>query len=146
MKKLLYMFVASLLLFTSCEKDIKEIKEYFVPVYKNLYLVGSASPVGWNINEPAPMTVDAEKVYMFTWEGDLTPGEFKVPTTTGNWGCDYIMPVINGESDLSKTTAEVVKGGSPDKKWAITDATAGKYRITISIEDLDNPTIKFEKL
>lgn len=140
----LAMLLFGLIVLTACEKT-KEITVYNIPVYETLYLVGSATPAGWNIGAPVPMIVDATDPFIFTWTGQLTSGEFKIPTTKGNWGCDYFMPVDNGEIDLTKTTLSLVKGGNPDKKWVITDATAGNYTITINIMDQNAYTIKFKK-
>jgi hypothetical protein len=130
--------------FTSCE-DTKDIPVYYLPIYTNLYLIGSATPVGWNIDAPVPMIVDATDPFTFTWTGQLTKGEFKIPTAKGNWGCDFLMPLVNGETDLTKTTLSLVKGGNPDRKWLITDGTAGNYTITINIKDQKAYTIKFVK-
>lgn len=131
----------SLLVFNACEED-KEIQVFNIPLYKNLYLVGDATPAGWDIGNPSPMTVNPENGFEFTWEGTLTLGQFKIPVSVGDWGTDYFMPVVDGETDLTKTTMELVKGGNPDKKWVINQP--GKYKITVNVEDLDNPTINFE--
>lgn len=128
--------------FSACEKS-KDIPLYNIPLYENLYLVGDASPAGWDIDNPTPMTVDPNDPFVFTWIGPLTVGEFKIATATGNWGCDYFMPVVDGETDLSKTTLELVKGGNPDKKWKITEA--GNYKIAVNILDPGPYTIMFEK-
>ena len=130
--------------FTACEKD-KDIPVYYLPIYPNLYLVGDATPAGWDINNPSPMVVDATDPFTFTWTGQLTAGQFKIPTAKGNWGCDFFMPVVDGETDLTKTTLSLVKGGNPDKKWVITNATAGNYTITINIKDETAYSIKFVK-
>ncbi|HEY3388358.1 MAG TPA: SusF/SusE family outer membrane protein [Prolixibacteraceae bacterium] len=138
----LSMLLLGLIVLTACEKT-KNITIYNVPVYEQLYLVGDATPAGWDIAKPTPMIVDPNDPFTFTWTGPLTVGNFKIPTTTGNWGCDFFMPVINDESDLTKTTIELVKGGNPDKKWKIT--LAGTYKITINILDPGPYTIKFVK-
>ncbi|MDA3832030.1 MAG: SusF/SusE family outer membrane protein [Spirochaetales bacterium] len=39
-------------------------------LYSNLYLVGDASPAGWNIGAPEPMVQDEQNVNLFTWQGD----------------------------------------------------------------------------
>jgi hypothetical protein len=100
-------------------------------VYPNLYLVGDATPAGWNIASPTPMTADANNPFLFTWTGPLTAGMFKIPTAVGSWGCDYYMPILNDEKDFTKTTTQLVLGGSPDLHWTVTDA--GTYKITINI-------------
>ena len=111
----------------------------FTP-YKQLWLVGDATPVGWNINSPAPMTADPTNPYLFTWQGAMTAGEFKIPTTTGNWGCDYFMPMVNHQP-ISSTLAKFIPSGNPDNKWQIT--VPGNYKITL---DQLHETIQIQKL
>ncbi|MBB1286591.1 SusF/SusE family outer membrane protein [Flavisolibacter sp. BT320] len=100
----------------------------FTP-FAGLYLVGDATPAGWNIDNPTPMTAIGGDPYTFTWTGPLKEGEFKIPTTTGNWGTDYFMPLTDQQGIYSKLV-KFVPGGNPDHKWRI--ATAGTYRITIN--------------
>ena len=104
-----------------------EIKP-FVP-YTQIWMVGDASPVGWNIDNPHPMTVDPVNPYVFSYTGPMTVGEFKFPVETGNWGGDFFMPVLNG-SGPGSTQMKFVPGGNPDNKWKI--AVAGNYKITIN--------------
>lgn len=111
----------------------------FTP-YTQLWLVGDATPVGWNINSPAPMTPDPSSPYIFTWQGAMTAGEFKIPTTTGNWGCDYFMPMVNHQS-LSSNLAKFIPSGNPDNKWQIT--VPGNYKITL---DQLRETVVIQKL
>lgn len=131
-----------MVIFASCEKT-KDIKVYNIPIYKQLYLVGDATPAGWDIGKPTPMTVNPDDPFEFTYTGPLNVGEFKIPTATGNWGCDYFMPIVNGESDLTKTTVQLVKGGNPDNKWRINQP--GNYKITIKIMDPGPYSITFVK-
>lgn len=104
-----------------------EIKP-FTP-YANLWLVGDATPAGWDIDHPTPMVPTAGNPYEFTYTGELKAGEFKVPTATGNWGTDYFMPVTNDEG-ITSTNAIFVPGGNPDFKWKISET--GSYKVTIN--------------
>lgn len=104
-----------------------EIKP-FTP-YANLWLVGDATPAGWDIDHPTPMVATPGNPYEFSYTGALNAGEFKVPTATGNWGTDYFMPVTNDEG-ITSTNAIFIPGGNPDNKWKITEA--GNYKITIN--------------
>jgi starch-binding outer membrane protein SusE/F len=110
----------------------------FTP-YAKLWMVGDATPAGWNIDNPTPLVKDASNPNIFTWEGALKVGEMKIPTATGNWGTDYFMPVVANEG-VTSTEMKFVPGGSPDNKWKITEA--GNYKITI---DQLHETIQFEK-
>lgn len=100
----------------------------FVP-YTKIWMVGDATPVGWNIDTPQPMAADAANPYIFTYTGPLLAGEFKFPLATGNWGCDYFMPEINHQN-LKSDRAKFVPAGGPDNKWQIT--VPGNYTITFN--------------
>jgi hypothetical protein len=124
----------------SNELNIKVTPDVAVPAYSSLWIVGDATPAGWDIDKPTPMVQTADNLYEFTYTGELKAGLFKVPTATGNWNCDYFMPPTNGEG-ITATKVTVIKGGQPDNQWKITEA--GNYKITIN--QLFE-TIKFEKL
>lgn len=111
--------------------DLQNMKidiQPFTP-YTEIWMVGDASPVGWNINSPHPLTPTPGNPYEFSYTGPLSAGEFKFPLATGDWGCDYFMPVING-SGPGSTQMKFIKSGSPDFKWRITQA--GNYKVTIN--------------
>src|SRR5690606_36696602 len=50
----------------------------FTP-YTQIWMVGDASPAGWNIDNPHPMAPDPANPYVFTYEGPMNVGEFKFP-------------------------------------------------------------------
>ena len=100
----------------------------FTP-YSKLWIVGDATPNGWDINNPNVMQPDPNNPYVFTYSGPMNTGEFKFPTATGDWFTDYFMPGINHQS-LDSTFVKFVPGGSPDFKWQIT--TAGNYTVTLN--------------
>jgi starch-binding outer membrane protein SusE/F len=110
----------------------------FTP-YTQIWMVGDATPVGWNIDNPQPMTPIAGDPYKFEYVGPMNVGEFKFPLATGNWGCDYFMPVID-QSGIGSTQMKFVASGNPDNKWRLTQA--GNYQITI---DLLRETISIVK-
>lgn len=57
------------------------------PEYDHIFLLGDATPAGWNIKSPIPLVKDEANPYLFTWEGPLKAGELKFSTYTGDW-CD----------------------------------------------------------
>lgn len=102
--------------------------EPFTP-YTQIWMVGDASPAGWNIDNPQPMTPTPGNPYEFTYTGPLSAGEFKFPLATGDWGADFFMPAVNG-SGPGSTQMKFVPSGSPDFKWRITEP--GNYKVTIN--------------
>lgn len=109
------------------------IVEGSAPPYSDLWIVGDATPNGWNIDNPNKLRVDRSNPYVFTYNEVLKAGEFKFPTSTGNWGTDFYMPLTNYQ-DLSLTGVQLVRGGSPDLKWKIT--TPGAYKIKLDLETM----------
>ena len=59
--------------FQSCndDKDIVVITEELPLKVDHLYMVGDATPAGWNIGEPYEVTRDAENKYLFTFHGKV---------------------------------------------------------------------------
>jgi hypothetical protein len=100
------------------------------PAYSKLWIVGNATPNGWNIGDPNVMVNDPLNNYQFKYNEVMNAGEFKIPVTTGNWGADYYMPLVN-HPPLSTTTVKLTPGGNPDNKWQIDNA--GAYKILLNI-------------
>jgi len=109
-------------------------------LYSSLNLVGDATPAGWNIGTPEPMIQDSENPNLFTWEGALKAGEFKISTFSGGW-CDGDwllalapnMPINEGEYAYS-----VYSGCAPnelDYKWRVQPGEEGDYKITVDVEN-----------
>lgn len=119
------------------------------PPYTQLWMVGDASPKGWDIGNATPMVEDMTDPYLFTYTGLLAAGEFKIATAK-DFGALFYRPASNHPA-LSATG--VVLTLNPDDKWQITSAQAGNYKITlnlhnntISIVSTDPPKAPYSKL
>lgn len=129
---------------TGCEdeKDLIIIEGDLPIKTSTLYMVGDATPNGWDIGNPTPLTATEADPLIFTWEGPLNKGEIKLCLTTGCWDAPFIRPVVNG-TEISRTAISNAKfgmhAGDPDDKWRVVDA--GKYRLTF---DLRNWTMSTE--
>lgn len=111
--------------------------EFVAEYYQALYLVGDATPSGWDVGNATEMTVDETNPARFSWEGTLISGEFKISTAKNfDDGNDWIHPLTQGQSLTATDFEVVVSGGGSDHKWVITEETT--YRITV---DLENGTI-----
>ncbi len=104
--------------------------------FENLYILGDATPVGWNIGSPLKMTQNESNPYLWEWEGELIAGEFKMPTFTGDW-CDGVW--INASRPNQTLTEHhyITTFGceGPDNKWLVSTTDAGEYRIMVDVEN-----------
>lgn len=94
-----------------------------------LYMVGSATPVGWDIGNAVEMTENATDGCIFNYMGPMVAGEFKFPVNRdGSWGQDMYMRTDDTHMYLH------VGGASDDNKWTI--STDGNYVINANVETL----------
>lgn len=94
-----------------------------------LYMVGSATPIGWSIDKAIEMKEDATDGCIFTYSGPMVAGEFKFPVNRNtDWGQNMYMRVDDSHMYLH------IGGASDDNKWNIT--TAGNYLLTANVETL----------
>jgi len=104
-----------------------------------LYIIGSATPVGWDISNAIELEQDPSNWYEFRYEGPLTAGEFKFPINRQfDWGQDMYMKDPSDPSKMYRHTG----GEEDDEKWIFTEADAGTYILTVNVKDL---TIDIQK-
>ena len=102
---------------------------------EKLYMVGSATTIGWTITNAIQMTEDATNGCIFTYSGPMVAGEFKLPVNrNSDWGQDMYM-----KTDDTHMYRHI-GGQADDKKWTI--SIAGNYVITANIETLSFSFIK----
>ena len=139
--------------------DIRSGKERmmmneFTP-YEMIYLVGDATPNGWDLGNATPMT-STESPYVFTWTGQLNAGELKFSCDKqSDWNGAWFMPsapdaepkgtaehalFINKSDETLKAQYLTVNVSDIDYKWEIT--SSGTYTITL---DQLNETITISK-
>lgn len=96
-----------------------------------LYLIGSATPNGWDLNQAALMLTVSDGVY--EWVGDLKAGELKF-LETPTWMPSY-GPATDGTAFASGVmTKRVEELSTNDNKYAV---TAGRYSIRIDLTGTD---------
>lgn len=104
----------------------------------NIYIVGDATPNGWNIDNPNQMTPSPTSPSVFTYTGVLKAGEFKMVAGKGDWNAPFYRPL----TDHPALTAPGVQyTTSPDYKWQIT--TPGAYTITLDVAKLTISIVPF---
>lgn len=58
-----------------------------------MFLVGDATPNGWDLGNATPMTQDAADPNIFTWTGNLNVGEMKFSADKqDDWNGAWFMP------------------------------------------------------
>jgi len=108
-------------------------KQYtLTPPFSEIWIVGDASPSGWNIDSPEAFTQSEEDPFIFTYEANLTPGEFKIfAGPLGDWCGEWYRPPLNGQ-DLTSNEVEQNSGCDVDNKWLVTDESKGRYKIILN--------------
>lgn len=103
-----------------------------------VYMVGDATPAGWDINSPTEMAKDGD---IFTYEGPLTAGEMKFPVEFRWDGPTYMAEEAGTDITAGgEFTTVLSPNGDPDNKFKVTDA--GNYKLTL---DTKNLKLKVEK-
>ena len=97
---------------------------------QELYLVGNATPNGWDAQRAQYMRQDAEDHSLFTYEGVLNRGEFKLLLKPGEWLPCYVR---NAE-DSTKMVYRATEKDYPDCKWWISKKS--NYRIEAHVDNL----------
>lgn len=113
----------------------------YLPLTTQLYIVGSATPNGWNIGSATAMIQSTTNPYEFVYNGQLSNGNFKFPVNTDSCWCqDFYTKDPDDEGKMVHN----IGGSGADLQWEIT--APGSYRITvdvfaltISIEAVDAP-------
>ncbi|MFO7668326.1 MAG: SusF/SusE family outer membrane protein [Bacteroidales bacterium] len=104
-----------------------------------LYIIGSATSVGWNIGDAIELEQDPTDWYIWRFQGPLTAGEFKFPVNRQfDWAQDMYMKDPGDPSKMYRHTG----GEEDDEKWVFTEADAGNYLLTLNVLDL---TIDIQK-
>lgn len=124
--------------FAACndEKDLVVIEGNLPIKTSSLYMVGDATPNGWNIDAPTPLAQSADDPLIFSWEGELNTGEMKLCLTPGSWDAPFVRPVENGTEIGKEPIVNApfqMHAGDPDEKWRI--AVAGKYLLTFDMRN-----------
>jgi len=124
--------------FNTMTIEIDKIIETLAP--DSLFIVGSATPIGWSIDQAIELTMDPDDRNIFIYDGILIPGEFKFPVNRQtDWQQDMFMKDTVNEGYFYYHI-----GGDPDdSKWVIAEGDSGLYHIVL---DFVTMTIEITKL
>ena len=97
-----------------------------------LYIVGSATPIGWSIDQAIELTKNPDNPYQYIYLGTLVPGEFKFPVNRNtDWAQDmYMKDTVNAGMFYHH-----IGGEADDYKWEIAEGEGGTYQIILDFSD-----------
>lgn len=105
------------------------VSEFSQPLFTKLWIVGDASPSGWDIDTPKEFSPTSNP-FIFTYEANLKAGDFKIAASLHDWCGQWYRPLVN-HPDLTSTDVAQNSGCDVDNKWQITSSNAGRYKITL---------------
>lgn len=104
--------------------------------YTELYMVGDATPSGWDIASPQAFTQSPDDASIFSYEAFFSPGKFKISTFTGDWCDGEWLNASQADQDLTATDYIITSGcDGPDNQWVVTEETQGRYTVTVNFVD-----------
>jgi len=113
------------------------------PLFSNLYIVGDASESGWNVDTPVAFSQNSNNPFIFSYEGLLSPGNFKILAgALGDFCGEWYRP-SSDNMDLTSGSVEQNSGCDVDNKWLVTESSKGRYKITV---DTQTNLITFNKI
>jgi hypothetical protein len=121
--------------------QISETVSFTVKSHKSvsttLYLIGDATPGGWNLDNATPLNPVSKNPGGFVTTVDMKVGNFKFVTTKNN-----LLPSYNRDGNVTDLRLVLRENSKdPDEQFQI--QKAAKYRISVNILDL---TITLEEL
>ena len=125
----------------SVPTQVSPVKSVKIAPYKwrvlNLYIIGDATPNGWDNQLATIMSSDYDNIAHFTWQGMLNKGEIKFNAQLGDWYPCY----VRDNDDPTKMHYREKEEDYPDNKWVIEEA--GNYFIDVNLDEL---TVSFTNL
>lgn len=113
------------------------------PPFPALWIVGDASASGWNIDSPSGFVQSSVDPFVFSYEGHLSPGNFKIfAGPLGDWCGQWYRPESDN-MDLTDGSVNQNSGCDTDNKWLVTASNEGRYKITLNTAD---NTIAFQQV
>jgi hypothetical protein len=98
----------------------------YQPLTKTLYLLGDATPNGWDADNATELNKITGVAGGFTWTGNLTAGSFKMITTLGQF-----VPSYNKGADDTQLYLRESFDDPYDEQFTITEG--GTYKITLNL-------------
>lgn len=112
----------------------------FKPVSNKLFIVGDASPNGWNISSATELSASTVQRGVYVYKGDLGLGNFKFAVSQdGCWCQDFYTKDANDPTKIVYNEG----GSGDDMQWTIDQELADNEQFKITV-DLLNQSINVE--
>ena len=120
-----------------------DVRTQSISIRGELFMIGGATPNGWDLSKALVMSPDDTNFYRFSWTGMLNEGDLKLPVTR----MDFLPAFVADTADVGKMVLQTSYESYPDSKWTI--PYNGEYEIeadirqkTISIRALTEPEVR----
>lgn len=112
----------------------------FKPVSNKLFILGDATPIGWDIVNAIELTSSTSQRGVFIYKGDLGIGNFKFAVTQDACFC---QDSYTRDSEDPSKIIHNIGGSGEDLQWTINQALASDEEYAITV-DLINKSIDIE--
>lgn len=104
--------------------------------YLRLYMVGAATPAGWDNAHILPEEMASIGNDCFLWDGYMEVGDFKFINTRGDWGSSVVATDhdLAFQTGVSYDLRDNTNGGFPDHKFY--NSKAGWVRVIVDLRNL----------
>lgn len=105
--------------------------------YSNVYLIGDATPAGWDLAGALRMTPVSGKEAVFSWEGRMTGGkEFKFLSGNSWYWPGFLATVQGQQVEPGKIYDLRYSKDMIDEDYKFVPAKDGDYKITVDLKGL----------
>lgn len=105
-------------------------------VATQLYIIGGATPGGWDNSKSLKMSPVKGQKNVFTWTGYLKSSDFKFTTSLGTWMPAYNATSENEVVEVGKKHA-IAYNNEDAKDFKFVLKEAGNYTVTVNLNDLN---------
>ncbi|MCC8038820.1 MAG: SusF/SusE family outer membrane protein [Bacteroidales bacterium] len=112
-----------------------------LPFTNDLYMIGGATPNGWDNTAGIHLTTAPGQSGQLTWIGELNSGDFKFILTPGTWMPAYNALCENQLVSLGVTYPMVKNLNYEVEDHKFTIPSKGTYKVTVDLSDDANPTL-----
>jgi len=106
--------------------------------YSQVYLIGGATPNGWDNGKAQKMTLveSTTESAVFTWTGTLTASDYKFINAQNTWMPCFNAATANESVVLGKTHSIVYNENNNAIDYKFTIAATGNYTVTVDLKKL----------